>query len=294
MKYCFIINPISGRSGSAVRHEQTIRDILGRKSISFQILTTQARGHAKDLARRAAGEGFAVVAVGGDGTVNEVGSALIGSGAIMGIIPKGSGNGLASELGIPLEPETACRMLLESKILEIDAGRLNERHFINMAGLGLDAQVGIAFDRHHMRGKLPYYYLTLRELFYYKSPAVLMEIDGRERRLNPLLIAIANGKQYGDGAQIAPKARLDDGIFHITVIPRLPFWKFLACVPRLFNGTLDQHPEVATLTATSLILRLPHPMPYHVDGEPFCDATELNISLLPKALKILAPKKLKA
>lgn len=263
---------------------------MEREHKTWKIEKTQRRGHARDLARQASQEGWAVVAIGGDGTINEIGSALIGTQTPMGIIPKGSGNGLATELGIPKEPEAACKILLNSKILNIDAGQFNDRYFINMAGIGLDARVALAFDRHHKRGILPYYYLTLRELFCYQAPPIAMKINGGEQNVAPLLIAIGNGQQYGNGAKIAPQARLNDGLFHVTLVPKMSFWKILANVPSLFDGTVGQKPPIESLTAKSLIFRCASPIPYHLDGEPFCDTTEMKITLLPKALKLLVPE----
>ncbi|MBI2070773.1 MAG: diacylglycerol kinase family lipid kinase [Elusimicrobia bacterium] len=288
-KLLCIINPISGQRKIA-SYEETVKRLLGPKARSLEIAHTKFRGHAAEIARQGADEGRIILVVGGDGTFNEVGSVLVKTNAVIGLIPKGSGNGLACEWKIPLEPEAACKGLLNSKILTIDAGKFNSRYFFNIAGIGLDAQVGWAFDKHPTRGKLPYYYLTLKEMAFHKMPAIEVTINGHERVMKPLLVAFANGKQYGDGAEIAPKASMTDGLLHAVMIPETPIWKVAIEASRLFNKTMDQCSFAETLTLKEAVLHLPEPLPYHLDGEPFCDAQEIRVGILPEALRVLVPQ----
>lgn len=273
---------------------------MAREKADAEIIRTVRPGHAREIAGRAALEGKTVVAVGGDGTVNETASGLAGTNTLFGIIPKGSGNGLALALKLPDDPEAACSMLLKAKVWEMDIGKLNDRYFFNIAGVGLDAKVGWAFNNHPIRGLLPYYYLTVREVITHEMPPIHINLRHRgsvpnrdegvhkhEKTLKPLLIAIANGQQYGAGGVIAPKAKLNDGLFHVVIIPQLPIWKILTQIHRFFKGKIDTSPYVKTLTTASVTIQMPRPLPYHLDGEPFCDAAELRISLLPKALKVL-------
>ncbi|MBI4369780.1 MAG: diacylglycerol kinase family lipid kinase [Elusimicrobia bacterium] len=291
MKYVFIVNPISGNPSSPEPHQKAISLVFQNQDV--KVIHSQRRGHTRELARQHAGAQTTIVAVGGDGTVNEAASGVLDAAkpASLGIIPKGSGNGLAFEFGMSKNPLQACRQLLEGKILEIDAGRCNERYFFNMAGIGLDAETAWAFDQHGWRGRWPYYYLTARTLLTLNMPRVKLTTDRQTSSFKPLLIAVANGKQFGDGAQIAPQACINDGLFHLTIVESgISVVKIALAVPRLFNGTINQDPVVQSEVSSALTIDMPQPLPYHLDGEPFKDLTKLQFKLIKKALRVLLPQ----
>ncbi|MBI4063555.1 MAG: diacylglycerol kinase family lipid kinase [Elusimicrobia bacterium] len=289
MSYFFIINPIAGHKNPRP-YEQAIRDVFTAKGASFEIAFAQARGHAFELAQKAKKNHQTVVAVGGDGTVNETASALIGSDNLFGIIPKGSGDGLSREIGLPINnPRAACDLLFQAQALAMDAGRVGERYFFNLAGVGFDAHIARVFNSHAVRGQLAYYYLTIKEALAFQSRPVSIKINGQHLSGNYFLVAAGIGKQYGSNAKITPRAVIDDGLLDITAVSDIPLWKFFWRLPRLFRGTIDSCPEVKTFRTTSLVIEADEPLPYHLDGEPFRDAKCLEISILPKALKILVP-----
>lgn len=301
MKYCFIINPISGHPKNPEIYEAAIRKVFHAHEGNYKIQRTQAPGHGFELARQAATEGQTVVAVGGDGTVNEVASALIGTKSLFGFIPKGSGCGFANEFGIPRDPKAACKLILRAKPFAIDAGKVQGqsptgtvplRYFFNIAGVGLDAKVGEAFNSNkhgQRRGLIPYIWHTFQELRQYKP--VPMEITAGSMKIEarPMLIAIGNAKEYGMGAKIAPKAKINDGLLNITLIDAMKLREALRYLPKLFTGRIESCPHVSTFTSKSLTIKLSQPALYHLDGETFADSQELRFEVLPAALSVLVP-----
>lgn len=290
--YFFIINPRSGNGQTTAIYEKTISASCSRANIDYTIRHTQKPGHETTLAKEALNrKPDAVVAVGGDGTVNKVACALLESRCPLGIIPKGSGNGLATELGLSRDPQKACAQLFQAKILELDAGKINNQYFFNIAGIGLDAHVAHHFNdaARRRRGFWPYAKLTLQALMGFKPFSAEMTAQRQIISMDALLIAAAIGKQYGYGARIAPAAKINDGFFHVTAINPLSWLKALRYMPRLFNGTIQTCPEVLIWKTESLSVKTEKPVLYHVDGEPHPPAKMFHINIEPKALLILAP-----
>ncbi len=287
-KLFFIVNPIAGfrHKKKKILH-QIERDFRDQQ---YEIYYTSGRGDATRAARQAAAEGFSViVAVGGDGTVNEVASGLVDTDAAMGIVPSGSGNGLARSLGIPLRPSGALALLKTGGAKQIDLGRAGHRFFCAVSGIGIDAVVGHAFDRSSRRGPLPYFLLSARELSRFRPESVRVTIDGESLQFEPLLLTCANATQFGNGAIIAPAARCDDGFLDLCLVPNLPKWQVAAAVPRLFSGSLDRHPRVQYRKVQRVIIEKETPILYHVDGEPEKIESPLEIEILPRALRVVAP-----
>jgi YegS/Rv2252/BmrU family lipid kinase len=287
-KVKFIINPIAGFR----RDKQFIIERLRRLApeMDLTIETTSCRGDARDKAEAAARDGFdIVVAVGGDGTVNEVASGLVGTGTALGIIPLGSGNGLARSLGIPMSTEQAITVIVGSSRRRIDAGRAGHRNFFVVAGVGFDAAVGKLFDGTSMRGPIPYFYLGIKHLMTYEPREVKLRFDEQTLELTPFLVTVANTCQYGNGAKIAPHARYDDGQLDICVITESNKMVILRHLPDLFNGTIDQVSLVQYYRSTDIVIEGDSPLLFHVDGEPDIVNGPLNISILPQALQVIAP-----
>jgi YegS/Rv2252/BmrU family lipid kinase len=214
------------------------------RGVEAQIVVTERPGHARDLARAAVGRGGQlVVAWGGDGTMNEVASELAFSGAALGLMPSGSGNGLARELGLPLDPPAALEVAFGSTERVIDAGELDGHLFFNLAGIGLDARVAHRFAQDGLvrRGFARYLEIAMRELVTFEADEHTITFDGVETvRERAMLIAIANGRQYGNNARIAPHARMDDGRLDVVVVAGRPLVEALLQVPRVFTGTVDR------------------------------------------------------
>ena len=219
-----------------------------------------------------------IVAWGGDGTVNEVGRALLHSPATLGIVPAGSGNGLARALGVPRTPALALGHAIDAATTLIDAGEIAGHVFLNVAGLGFDAHVAYAFSQQRgARGLQRYVRVVSRELFRYVPATYRLEVDGDTVEYRAFLLTMANGPQWGNGAQIAPGARLDDGLLDIVIAQAPNAWAAARQVPRLFTGTIDRAPGVVTRRAAAVTIRTEGPCRLHVDGEPFaCDMPELH------------------
>lgn len=292
-KVVVIINPISGagrrRDLARLRAEQAAA-LVEQRQLDAEVFVTERPGHARELAQAARRRGATLfVAWGGDGTVNEVGSALIESEASLAIVPTGSGNGLARELGISLDPAAAFQTMFEGRSRLIDAGELDGHLFFNIAGLGLDAQVARRFAEGGLqrRGFVRYLELAAREVVSFVPLEYAVSADGHHLVVRPLLIAIANARQYGNGALIAPGAVLDDGKLDIVVVDNRPVWQVLMQAPKLFAGTVAQVPGVSTTRATSVAISADAALVYHVDGEPYVGGHLVKGSVHPRALRVM-------
>jgi diacylglycerol kinase (ATP) len=261
----------------------------------YAVFLTREPGHATELAREAlAGGADVVIAVGGDGTVNEVARSLLGSHAALGIVPAGSGNGLARALRLPLRPDRALAVLETALSRPIDVGLLDGRLFLNVAGIGFDAAVGHAFHEHGRRGGrrglLGYLRLSLRELGRYRPQPLTIEAEGHERvESAPFVLTFANGPQYGSGAVINPAAKLDDGRLELVTFEIGPVRELLAAAPRLFTGGLDRSPRYRRRATARAVITAATPFFVHLDGDPVPAANRVTLELRHRALQLLAP-----
>jgi len=279
-----IINPISGlgvRPDTARQRAELAAVCVEAHGVDAEIFVTERRHHARELTEAALARGIEVViAWGGDGTVNEVASALVYRDAALGVVPSGSGNGLARELGLPFEPHAAFERALGARRRRIDAGELGGHLFFNIAGVGLDADVAHRFaaSGHARRGMSMYVVQSTAALLSYKAEPLTLTVDGATREVRPLLIAFANARQYGNGALIAPRARVDDGRLDVVVVDDRPLLGIVRRVPALFRGQLATVPGVSMETAVEAQVRARGPIRYHVDGEP-CEAGSVLTAL---------------
>jgi diacylglycerol kinase (ATP) len=287
-----IINPISG-TGSRL---DIVRDrvaqaasLAGQRGVTAQVLVSERAGHATELAARALAEGTTtVLAWGGDGTINDIGAVLAFRNVTLGIIPSGSGNGLARELGIPFEPDAAFEIALRGSERAIDCGELDGRLFFNIAGIGLDARVAHEFAAHGLerRGFRRYLEITARELFQYVPDEHAITVDGATVRVRALMIALANGRQYGNGALIAPQANLNDGLLDVVIVENRSPWRALMQVPRIFMGRIANAPGVTMLKGERVEITSGRPVIYHVDGEPFVGSAHVTARVHRAALRV--------
>ncbi len=283
-KICFIVNPISGTTNKKnivglIPQYFTAPDFLA------EIKYTEKAGHATELAKDAVKEGFdIVVAVGGDGTVNEVARSLVHTSAALGIIPCGSGNGLARHLSIPTNIKKAMQILQKANVEQLDYGRLNEHHFFCTCGVGFDAFVSDKFSRSGKRGFLSYIENTLVEGLKYKPETYELEVDGERQHFKAFLIACGNASQYGNNAFITPQASMSDGLIDVTIME--PF--NLASAPhialQMFSKTLDKNSHIKTFRCKSLKIIRKQPGVVHYDGDPITIDGDLNISLVEKGI----------
>lgn len=290
-----IINPISGTGGrpEVARERRAIAErALQAQGVDATVVLTEYAGHARPLAQAAIADGVPlVVAWGGDGTINEVASELAFHDIALGIIPSGSGNGLARELRIPFDPVAALAVAFAGRDLVIDGGELDGRMFFNIAGIGLDARVAHEFASNGLlrRGFRRYITIAIRELFAFEPDEHTVLADGQATRVNTLLIALANGRQYGNGARIAPQARIDDGRLDVVIVAHRPALSVLLQAPMLFAGRVSALRGVVTTTAVDVEITSARPVVYHVDGEPFIGGASVRARALPRALRVRVP-----
>jgi YegS/Rv2252/BmrU family lipid kinase len=286
-----ILNPRAGVG--AYRMREAVE--RGRPTwMDYAVYLTREAGHATELAREAVAAGAGLVlAVGGDGTVNEVALGLVGSPAALGIVPVGSGNGLARALRIPLRPAEALAALESGARRRIDVGTINGRPFLNVAGAGFDAAVGHAFHergkRGGRRGVLGYVGLSLLELRAYRPRRLTLEVGPERLELAAFVVTFANGPQYGSGAVINPGAKLDDGRLEVVVFEGGSPWRTLAAAPRLFLGGLEGMAGYRRLVGASAAVTAEAPVPLHCDGDPVPEAAQIEVGLVPRALELVVP-----
>lgn len=287
-----IINPISGagrRPDVARQRAELATAFLHSRGVNGEVFVTERGGHARELALAALGRGVQVcIAWGGDGTVNEIASALAFTPALLGIVPSGSGNGLSREMGIPFDPYAALEIAIGRRERVIDAGEIEGRLFFNLAGVGLDARIAHQFAATGLvrRGFVRYLEIAGREIFTRATHEYDITIDGRSRRSHVLLVAIANGRQYGNGALIAPAARIDDGRLDVVVIDDRSPWAIVRHAPKLFHGRLAEVPGVTMSTAASVEISASEALLYHVDGEPFRAGSSVSARVKPGAVRV--------
>jgi YegS/Rv2252/BmrU family lipid kinase len=286
-----IVNP---RAGSGARRALAALENPPPGVGVIEISLSERAGQARELAREAAQAGCdLVLAVGGDGTANEVAWGLLGSETVLGLVPVGSGNGLARTLGVPLDPSRALAVLESGARRRMDVGFLNGRPFLNVAGAGFDAAVGAAFHERALagarRGVLGYLRAGLGILLAYRAGSLAVEGQGAPAR-GALLFTFSNGRQYGGGAVIAPGARLDDGLVDVVRIEDGPRLLLLLQAARLFLGGIERLPAYSRTATASLALSAEEPIPYHRDGEPEQPVTRLELRVEAKALRILVPR----
>jgi YegS/Rv2252/BmrU family lipid kinase len=287
-----IINPIAGagrRPDVARQRAEVAAAFLRSRGVDGDISLTERAGHARELAQAAVGRGVSLcIAWGGDGTVNEIASALAFTNASLGIVPSGSGNGLSRELGIPFDPRAALETALGGRDRLIDAGEIEGRLFFNLAGVGLDARIAHQFAATGLvrRGFIRYLEVAASEIFRRATHEYEITIDGQVRRTHVLLVAIANGRQYGNGALIAPAARIDDGRLDVVVIDDRSPWAVVRHVAQLFRGRLADVPGVTMSPATNVEITAREPLIFHVDGEPCQGGTTVSALIRPAALRV--------
>ncbi len=287
LRLLFILNPISGTNRKAVVLN-TIRNTIDRERFDFDIKRTKRAGHAAELAREAAEQGYdIVVAVGGDGTVNEVARAIVHTDTALGIVPSGSGNGLARHLQIPLDTAGAVRIINEAAVRCLDYGRINGLPFFCTCGLGFDAFVSLKFSESGKRGPLSYVENTLREGWKYQPETYTLELDGETVKYKAFLIACANASQYGNNAYIAPHASMEDGLMDVIIMEPFNTIESPQIILQLFNKTLDNNTHVKTLQAKKVRITRPSDGVAHCDGDPFVTGKVIEVELINKSFNVV-------
>jgi diacylglycerol kinase (ATP) len=254
------------------------------------VVLTEHAGHGRELAQRALDDGIElVVAVGGDGTMNEIASVLSGTPATFGLIPCGSGNGLARQLGIHGTFAHALDLLRTGRTVVIDRGEADGHPFFTVAGLGFEAELAARFNRLKQRGFLRYL-TTGADLWRgYQCDDYRLHHDGGAENVRAFTIAVANAAQYGNNAFIAPGARLDDGLINLTALPPVTWWHGPGLLRRMFAGTLSVDPRVRLRAGVRFIVERPRPGLLHTDGETHPAGTRVEFTVRPASLRIRVP-----
>lgn len=287
-----IINPVSGAGAdpsAASRRAAMIQAAAARRHTDVTIAFTARQGHARELGASAVAAGArSVIVWGGDGTFNETAGALLHTSIPIGLVPAGSGNGLAGALGVPRDPERAIAVAFDGAARTIDAGRMAGRNFFNIAGVGFDARVAALFNQRAAgsRGGWPYVMIGVREGCTYCALDYDVRLDDEPRKYKALLIAFANGREYGLGARIAPEARLDDGLLDAIIVEDAGviarFWH----ARHLARGTPHLAPPVTMRRVARAVIEAEGEMEFHVDGEPGRASGRIDVEVLPRSLLI--------
>ena len=285
-KALFIINPVSGgRRKDNIG--QLIAGYLDTKVFEPTIQYSESVSHAHKIARDAVGTYQMVVAVGGDGTVNEIASGIAGTDLVLGIIPCGSGNGLARFLQIPIDIKKSILTLNTYKVELIDAAKLNGQWFFNMAGMGFDAHISELFSHNKTRGFFAYIKTSLKEFMSYKPQPYQLIVDGKSYSKDAFMLSFANSSQYGNNAHISPHASVQDGLIDVCVIKPLPVYRFPDLVIRMFAKLADTTKYVEIIRGKHVLVKRTQPGPIHLDGEPQLMDTDAEINVVPAILKVV-------
>ncbi|MNL13960.1 putative lipid kinase YegS [compost metagenome] len=263
---------------------------LDRQKFNANFAFTEYIGHASEIAEEAANKNFdIIVAVGGDGTINEVGTRVMQQNKILGILPFGSGNGLARFLKIPMNTVKAIKVINNCHVRAIDTATFNDKHFFNMAGMGFDAHISSVFAGNKGRGLSGYLKLGLREVLSYKPQSYRIDIDGMEYLRTAFVISVANSSQYGNNAHIAPAASVTDGLLDVCIVKEFPMYKLPVLAYEMLNSKTDNSNLVEIIKGKNIHISRIKDDAIHIDGEPFFMGKEIAVSVRPLSLNIITP-----
>ena len=302
-KYRLIVNPAAG-GGTAGQSVPDIESKLRDLGLEFDVVRTERPWHAVELSQAAAAEVDVVVAVGGDGTANEVLNGLMlakksGHVATMGVLCVGRGNDFAFGMGIPADLPAGCKALGDNHRRMIDVGHViggdfpEGRYFGNGIGIGFDAVVGfVAAKQKRLTGFLSYFVAAIKSIFlYYKAPLVRLEFDGQPMNIHALMVSVMNGTRMGGGFMMAPDGKPDDGVFNLCIARQVSRPRIFALMLKFMKGTQFAHPAISDGQTTNIsVTAIEGSLPAHADGETLClEGQKLEMSIVSNALEIIAP-----
>ena len=286
----FIVNPISGTKAKN-RVAKLIRELLDLQQFAPTVVVTEYAGHATQLAQQFAMEDYyAVVAVGGDGTINEVASGLIGTNTALGIVPNGSGNGFARHLDISTRMNRAIEMLNSSEVINVDYGLVNDLPFFSTCGVGFDAIVAQDFSD-SSRGFKGYLQSIFKDFFQYKADTYQLKGEGIDITTTAFLVNFANAGQWGYDAYIAPKASVQDGWLDVAIVSEFPITAAAGLALSLFTKNIDEKLHMNTIRTKELTLTRASEGAMHIDGTPMVMPAELHVKIVEEGLKVLVKKR---
>ncbi len=285
-KVLFIVNPISGTKRQ-VSLDQLLPKHLDASLFDWEVYFTKGRGDATNRAKAAAEHDYDVVAaVGGDGTINEVAQGIVGTEVLMAVVPNGSGNGFANYFNISHDPAQAIGRINSLNHQKIDTATFNGQLFLSVAGLGFDAHVAHAFDRHGVRGFWSYAKLSLQMFRRYEPAEYEIHADGSTLKVAAFLITVANASQFGNNAYIAPTASIDDGLLDVVIIKPLNIWIVVPVALRLFTKTLHKSRSCRTIQAKNISIKTNDAVS-QIDGEPMIALPQNEIRISAQSLNMI-------
>lgn len=285
----FIINPISGGKNK-LKIPGIIDANLDRSRFNANYSFTEYVGHAAEIAEEAANKNFdVIVAVGGDGTVNEIASVVLRYQKVFGIIPLGSGNGLARFLKIPMNTVSAIQVINKLKVFRIDTATFNGKSYFNMAGMGFDAHISSIFAGNKKRGLSGYVKLGLKEMMKYLPQTYRINVDGTLYTRDAFVVSIANSSQYGNNAHVSPHASVTDGLLDVCIIKKFPLYKIPLLAYYMMTATTDQSDMVEIIKGKHIQINRADDAAIHIDGEPFFMGKDIDISVVPLSLDVITP-----
>jgi len=288
-KILFIINPKSG-IGKYKLLASYIEKALDKDFFDYDILYTKFAGHGTELAQEAVRKSYNIVVVsGGDGTLNEIAKALVGSETLLGIIPVGSGNGLAHHLKIPINPIQAIEIINKTKSITIDTAYVNNNLFVSIAGVGFDALVAKKFTKVKRRGFLSYFKIIAKEYPKYKPLNYIINIDGKQFARKALFISFANSDQFGYNTTIAPKAIIDDGMIDVCIVKKIPIIELPFLAHLLYWKQIDKSKFIETIKGKKFLIEQEKKSTVNIDGEAVKLEKDLVVKINPLSLKIIIP-----
>ena len=283
----FIINPISG-THKKISWPEIINRTIDISRFDVRIFYTEKAGHASELACQQIEDGVTcIVAVGGDGTVNEVAGAVRDTPATMGIVPCGSGNGLARHLRIPLKITDALKMLNKTSVVSIDYGIVNGKPFFCTFGTGFDAHISRSFAKSRKRGFRTYLSIIVRDFFKYPSQKYKLKIDGNKFKTDALMITVANSAQFGNNGYISPQADITDGKLNVCIVHPFPGFKAVFIAFRLLCKRIHKSRYYRMFKGEKIVLKRKHEGDVHLDGNPYTMGKKLKITIVPQGLNVL-------
>lgn len=284
----FLLNPISGLGKKGDMPDLIKKHV--EQHHNFEIRYTEYRKHGEEIAISEKENFDAIIAIGGDGTVNEIGGALANSKCAMGVVPAGSGNGLARHLKIPLNIKSALERIVSFEPQSYDTGKVNTRFFVGTCGFGFDAHIAEEFDKYPKRGFLSYAKLIAKEYKKYTPPKFEITIDGKTFNRDALVCAVANSSQFGNGFTISPDSNMQDGQMELIILQKFMFVETAVVGTKFFTQTIDKSRHFECITFKNEIqikVESESDVYFHLDGEPFTNGNDFNISIANKNLLIL-------
>jgi len=287
-RHLVIVNPAAG-GGRARKVLPELEAALRAGGLDYRLVLTTSLDHGREQALQAAAAGEIPVVMSGDGLIGQIGGALAGGDAPMGLIPGGRGNDLARVLGIPTEIPGAVDLLAAAPTRAIDVGEVNGRRFLGIASCGFDSEANrIANQTRLLKGNLVYLYAALRALAAWKPARFELVLDGDPRVFTGYSVAAANNKAFGGGMFIAPDAELDDGRLDVVCVSEVAKLRYLANLPKVFKGRHVDNEEVTVSRAAEVTISADRPFAVYADGDHLADLPA-TIRVLPRALTVIAP-----